>query len=301
MNLREESPYSIIVLRESQYSEGGNMKKKSLRAALALAILLALPNMAEAATPIRLWVNDHFVVSDVNPYIENDRTLVPLRFVSNSLGQDVKWNAKDRTVTVSIGDTRMVYTIDSTAVRVTAAGQTNTIHSDVPARIKDGRTFVPIRILSELEAKPISWDKDRRVVILASDYMQGPITEEVVDKIGEQLAAAVNKDGSKYFNATYDAKTMQVFVTPVGDRVEDYKELFKTYPRFTKKEQGDMIEKDLNFALSLSHNVYGQTGIAYAITLMNPASSEQVLVTGIGGFPAENFFKDITHLEKADK
>lgn len=276
------------------------MRKKSLRAALALAILLALPNMAEAATPIRLWVNDHFVVSDVNPYIENGRTLVPLRFVSNSLGQDVKWNGKDRTVTVSIGDVCMVYTIDSTAVRVTAAGQTNTIHSDVPARIKDGRTFVPIRILSELSANPISWDKDRRVVILASDYMQGPITEEVVDKIGEQLAAAINKDGGQYFSATYDAKTMQVFVTPVGERVEMYRELFRTYPKFTKKEQAGMIEKDLNFALSLSHNIYGQTGIAYAITLMNPASPEQVLVTGIGGYPAENLFKDITRLEKTN-
>ena len=276
------------------------MRKKSLRAALALAILLALPNMAEAATPIRLWVNDHFVVSDVNPYIENGRTLVPLRFVSNSLGQDVKWNGKDRTVTVSIGDVRMVYTIDSTAVRVTAAGQTNTIHSDVPARIKDGRTFVPIRILSELSANPISWDKDRRVVILASEYMQGPITEEVVDKIGEQLAAAINKDGGQYFSATYDAKTMQVFVNPVGERVEMYRELFRTYPKFTKKEQGAMIEKDLNFALSLSHNIYGQTGIAYAITLMNPASPEQVLVTGIGGYPAENLFKDITRLEKTN-
>ena len=276
------------------------MRKKSLRAALALAILLALPNMAEAATPIRLWVNDHFVVSDVNPYIENGRTLVPLRFVSNSLGQDVKWNGKDRTVTVSIGDTRMVYTIDSTAVRVTAADRTTTIHSDVPARIKDGRTFVPIRILSELSANPISWDKDRRVVILASDYMQGPITEEVVDKVGEQLAAAINKDGGQYFSASYDAKTMQVFVTPVGKRVEMYRELFRTYPKFTKKEQADMIEKDLNFALSLSHNIYGQTGIAYAITLMNPASPEQVLVTGIGGYPAENLFKEITRLEKTN-
>ncbi|CAC9928610.1 copper amine oxidase domain protein [Aedoeadaptatus nemausensis] len=276
------------------------MRKKSLRAALALAILLALPNMAEAATPIRLWVNDHFVVSDVNPYIENGRTLVPLRFVSNSLGQDVKWNGKDRTVTVSIGDVRMVYTIDSTAVRVTAADRTTTIHSDVPARIKDGRTFVPIRILSELSANPISWDKDRRVVILASDYMKGPITEEVVNSVGEQLAAAINKDGGQYFSATYDAKTMQVFVTPVGERVKKYRELFRTYPKFTKKEQADMIEKDLNFALSLSHNIYGQTGIAYAVTLLNPASPEQVLVTGIGGYPAENLFKDITRLEKTN-
>lgn len=275
------------------------MKKKSLPAIVALAILLILPNLAEAATPIRLWVGDHFVISDVNPYIENGRTLVPLRFVSTSLGYDVKWNGKDRTVTVSIGDTRIVYTIDSTAVRVTAADRTTTIHSDVPARIKDGRTFVPIRILSELEAKPISWDADRRVVILSSDYMKGPITEKVVNNVGEQLAAAVNKEGGIYFKGTYDAKTMQIYVTPVGKRVEEYRELFKTYPRFTKKEQGDMIVKDLNFALSLSGNVYGQTGIAYAVTLLNPVSPEQVLATGIGGYPAENFFKDVTQFKKA--
>lgn len=277
------------------------MKKRTLPVALALAILLVLPNLAEAATPIRLWVEDRFVVSDVNPYIENGRTLVPLRFVSDSLGYNVKWNGKNRTVTVSLDDTRIVYTINSTAVRVTTAGQTNTIHSDVPARIKDNRTFVPIRILSELSANPISWDKDRRVVILATDYMKGPITEEVVNNIGEQLADSINKDAGQYFSATYDAKTMQIFVTPVGERVEMYRELFKTYPNFTKSEQGTMIVKDLNFALRLSGNVYRQTGIAYAVTLLNPTSPEQVLVTGIGGYPSDNFFKDVTHFEKRNK
>ena len=275
------------------------MKKKSLPVALALVILLVLPGLAEAATPIRLWVKDRFVVSDVNPYIENGRTLVPLRFVSNSLGYNVKWNGKKRTVTISVGDTRMVYTINSTAVRVTTAGQTNTIHSDVPARIKDGRTFVPIRILSELEAEPISWDADRRVVILATDYMKGPIKEEVVNNVGAQLAASINKDAGQYFSATYDAKTMQIFVTPAGERVKMYRELFKTYPKFTKREQGTMIVKDLNFALSLSGNVYQKTGIAYAVTVLNPTSPEQVLVTGIGGYPSDNFFKDVTHFEKA--
>ena len=277
------------------------MKKRTLPVALALAILLVLPGLAEAATPIRLWVEDRFVVSDVNPYIENGRTLVPLRFVSDSLGYNVKWNGKNRTVTVSLDDTRIVYTINSTAVRVTTAGQTNTIHSDVPARIKDNRTFVPIRILSELSANPISWDKDRRVVILATDYMKGPITEEVVNNVGAQLADSINKDAGQYFSATYDAKTMQIFVTPVGERVEMYRELFKTYPNFTKSEQGTMIVKDLNFALRLSGNVYRQTGIAYAVTLLNPTSPEQVLVTGIGGYPSDNFFKDVTHFEKRNK
>lgn len=277
------------------------MKKKSLPVALALVILLVLPSLAEAATPIRLWVKDRFVVSDVNPYIENGRTLVPLRFVSDSLGYNVKWNGKKRTVTVSIEDTRIVYTINSTAIRVTTAGQTNTIHSDVPARIKDGRTFVPIRILSELEAEPISWDADRRVVILSDKYMKGPITEEGVNNVGEQLAAAINKDAGQYFSATYDAKTMQVFVTPVGERVEIYREVFKTYPKYADKMALSMIVKDLNYAVGFSSHVYRKTGIAYAVTLLNPTAPEQVLITGIGGYPSDNFFKDVTHFEKRNK
>lgn len=45
--------------------------------------------------------NDNLISLDAVPYIENGRTLVPVRFVSEALGATVKWNEKTRVVTIT--------------------------------------------------------------------------------------------------------------------------------------------------------------------------------------------------------
>lgn len=45
-------------------------------------------------------VNDTLITLDAAPYIENSRTMVPIRFVSEALGADVQWDDKTRTVTI---------------------------------------------------------------------------------------------------------------------------------------------------------------------------------------------------------
>jgi hypothetical protein len=46
-------------------------------------------------------VGDEMIMLDVAPYISNSRTLVPLRFVAESLGADVDWNPNTKVVTVT--------------------------------------------------------------------------------------------------------------------------------------------------------------------------------------------------------
>lgn len=46
-------------------------------------------------------VGDELIMLDVAPYISNSRTLVPLRFVAESLGADVDWNPNTKVVTVT--------------------------------------------------------------------------------------------------------------------------------------------------------------------------------------------------------
>ncbi len=46
-------------------------------------------------------VNDSLVTLTVAPYISSGRTLVPVRFVSESLGADVKWDSTTKTVTIT--------------------------------------------------------------------------------------------------------------------------------------------------------------------------------------------------------
>ena len=46
-------------------------------------------------------VNEKLITLNAAPYIENGRTYVPIRFVSEALGADVKWNGTTKTVTIT--------------------------------------------------------------------------------------------------------------------------------------------------------------------------------------------------------
>lgn len=45
-------------------------------------------------------VNDKLFTLNIAPYIENDRTYVPVRFVSEALGANVQWDDNTKTVTI---------------------------------------------------------------------------------------------------------------------------------------------------------------------------------------------------------
>ena len=56
---------------------------------------------------IELQINNYIIdkdgkqkISDVPPFIKNDRTFVPLRFISETLNYNVKWNDDTKTVTI---------------------------------------------------------------------------------------------------------------------------------------------------------------------------------------------------------
>ncbi|MDF9409017.1 stalk domain-containing protein [Pelotomaculum isophthalicicum JI] len=85
---------------------------------------------------------------DAVPYVNTkvERTLVPVRFVSEALGAGVKWNAETGQVTITGAGKEIVLTPGSTSVLVN--GQTAAIDC-VPETIPPGRTFVPLRFVSE--------------------------------------------------------------------------------------------------------------------------------------------------------
>lgn len=92
---------------------------------------------------------------DTTPYIaEGDRTLVPLRFISESFGADVEWDDATRQITIVLKDTKIVMTADEK--EYTVNGEKKTL--DVPAAITNDRTFVPIRAITESLGKSVYWN-----------------------------------------------------------------------------------------------------------------------------------------------
>ncbi|MFV1095825.1 copper amine oxidase N-terminal domain-containing protein, partial [Klebsiella pneumoniae] len=75
------------------------MKKWFGTLSLALLLLFAGNANAMAQGDIFLAVNGKKVETDAPCFIENSRTLVPVRFIGESLGYEVKWDNKTKQVT----------------------------------------------------------------------------------------------------------------------------------------------------------------------------------------------------------
>lgn len=110
-------------------------------------------------------VNGHIVYSDVDPYIKNNRTYVPIRFIAEELGYDVKWDAKERKVSMNAGDTGVELKIGFNNMKV----KDQEFKLDAPAEIKDSRTFVPLRAIAEAFGEKVDFSKDYRAVYIGDN------------------------------------------------------------------------------------------------------------------------------------
>lgn len=96
------------------------------------------------------------------PIIEDGRTLVPVRAVTESMGAVVSWNPSDSTVTINAKEKNMVFTIGSYDVYVN--GKKTSM--DSAPKIINGRTMMPIRFISEQLSYTVSWDADNKIIVI---------------------------------------------------------------------------------------------------------------------------------------
>ena len=67
--------------------------KKILTLLFAAGLLTCTSYAVSALGDIDIQVNGSYIKTDAAPYIKNDRTLVPIRFVAEALGADsVVWD-----------------------------------------------------------------------------------------------------------------------------------------------------------------------------------------------------------------
>ena len=106
------------------------------------------------------------IMMDVAPYIKEGRTMLPVRYVAEGLGFDVKWIESTRTVVLLDGTTKVEIPVDTDKIIVNG-----TVYAtDVKPEIKKGRTMLSIgniaRALGLQDGKDIIWnDKSKTVTI----------------------------------------------------------------------------------------------------------------------------------------
>lgn len=78
------------------------MKKKWLGCTIAVVLLvIAIISIAFSDTPLKIIVNGKELIPDVPPKIINGTVMVPVTWLAQTLGADVKWDEQNRTVTIT--------------------------------------------------------------------------------------------------------------------------------------------------------------------------------------------------------
>lgn len=103
-------------------------------------------------------VNGNLAQKDAAPVIQNSRTLVPIRFITESLGGAVAWNGESKEVTLLLDGKEIKMTIGKTLEKY-----------GVAPVIMDSRTYVPVRFVADALGAQTSWNEAERTVTLVRE------------------------------------------------------------------------------------------------------------------------------------
>ncbi|MDR9855700.1 copper amine oxidase N-terminal domain-containing protein [Paenibacillus sp. VCA1] len=147
--------------------------KKWLVCTLAIMLSFAAFTPAIYAAEVRVSVNGRDVqFPDEPPYVDqrSNLTMVPLAFVSDKLGAATKWDGTLKQITITLNrDTVMLVIGDHHALvngkRVDFEGS---------AVLKNGRTMVPLRFISEALHANVDWQPARHLVSIMTSVAHVP-------------------------------------------------------------------------------------------------------------------------------
>ena len=138
-----------------------------LLGASGIASVAAAGTSDEAVKPIRIYLDGVWIRSDdAPPYIMPgaNLTMVPVRVISKSLGATVDWEPSTKTVTVKKADMRIVMKVGQ---RTAQAGGKQ-VALEAPPELKNNRTMVPLRFISEHLGLLVGWEADTRQIFLTT-------------------------------------------------------------------------------------------------------------------------------------
>ncbi|WP_041726160.1 Ig-like domain-containing protein [Caldisericum exile] len=138
-----------------------------------LTITYTQPQQTKRSHIVTLTINsptitiDYTITKNIDtqgskPIIQNGRTLIPIRTLIESLGGKVLWDAKEQKVTIELNGHSVILYIGKTYAYVD--GNKRTL--DVAPQIINGRTYIPLRFVSESLGMVVDYDSQSKTITI---------------------------------------------------------------------------------------------------------------------------------------
>ena len=146
------------------------MKKKILSLLLTSALLTGGAANVMADTDISVTVDGNAVAfTDVTPEIVDGITYVPVRGVFENIGAKVDYMDETETVVIDCNNVNLRFVIGSNTVAVTKNNETKNVTLDKAIYIKNDRTLVPFRFISETLGYDVDWDETSKTASVTTN------------------------------------------------------------------------------------------------------------------------------------
>ena len=233
------------------------MKKFLILSLILVAITNTLGfnlNYANAAVQqdgIKVFYNGSKLAFDVNPYVENGRTLVPFRKILEAFGAQVGWDEKQQIVKAKNKSTELFLKIGENYAYVNS----DRVDLDTPPKTKEGRTFVPLRFISESLGAEVKWDEKASTVnILLNDAELKLGQSGTYKDIKFSIDKAYEEEGSGKLKVIGKVNVDTPVIAEVSD---DYGYVLPGDMKVIKKE-GDLYIVETEIYLPTCHDFEGK-------------------------------------------
>ncbi|HOO96565.1 MAG TPA: stalk domain-containing protein [Caldisericia bacterium] len=145
----------------------GTIELKSTGGSLDIPVIFTLNNPKRLLARLGLgrkeaWIGTKEMTLPNEPFSENGSSMVPLRFIIDLLPCDFEWDAESYTAKIVYQDTSFEIAIGEPECVINGVSKSIT----TPAVIRNGQTFIPLRLISEAFGAKIDWFGASRSILL---------------------------------------------------------------------------------------------------------------------------------------
>lgn len=177
---------------------------------LAACIAILISSNYSKAEGYNLFIDGEQKQADV--IMENSRTFVPLRFISETMGYKVDYDAKTKSITITNGTQTLELKVGANEyVKDGVKG-----FMDVKTLIRNDRTFVPLRFFGEAFSKTVGWDQASGSVYIGVKPEKFPIpktneyTAKEFPKFGIKLILPPKFDDKMFIKESDDGERLEI-------------------------------------------------------------------------------------------